>query len=136
MRKIDYIAVHCTATQPTASIVAIQRYWKDILGWKSPGYHYIIEADGKVTNLQPEEKPSNGVKGFNQVSINVSYIGGVDEKGKPKDTRTPAQKSALLTILQQLKTKYPSARIQGHRDFPGVVKACPSFDAKSEYIGL
>lgn len=136
MRDIKYIAVHCTATQPKASIAAILRYWKDNLGWKSPGYHYIIDVYGNITNLQPEEKLSNGVKGYNQISVNVSYIGGVDEKNKAKDTRTDEQKASLLKILKELKTKYPNAKIQGHRDFPGVNKACPSFDAKSEYAGL
>jgi N-acetylmuramoyl-L-alanine amidase len=26
---------------------------------------------------------------------------------------------------------YPNAVVQGHRDFPKVTKACPSFDAKA-----
>lgn len=136
MRDIKYLVVHCTATQPNASIAAIQRYWKDIMGWKSPGYHYIIDSHGNIINLQPEDKISNGVKGFNQVSINISYIGGVDEKNKPKDTRTAEQKAAILSTLKTLKKKYPNAKIQGHRDFPGVNKACPSFDAKTEYAGI
>ena len=40
---------------------------------------------------------------------------------------------ALIKLLNELRAKYPKAIIQGHRDFPGVNKACPSFDAKSEY---
>jgi N-acetylmuramoyl-L-alanine amidase len=136
MRSIKYIAVHCTATAQTATIEAIQNYWREHLGWQTPGYHFIIKADGALVNLLPIEKVSNGVKGFNSETINISYIGGIDKKGVPKDTRTIAQKEILLDILKVLKGKFPSAIIQGHRDFPNVKKACPSFDAKTEYKNL
>lgn len=130
MRKINYIVLHCTATQPEAKVEAIQRFWREQLGWKSPGYHYVIEASGKVHNLQPEDKPSNGVAGYNANSIHISYIGGIDKDGKPKDTRTDEQKQATITLLHQLRGRYPKAVIQGHRDFPNVKKACPSFEVK------
>ena len=133
MRTIKFLAVHCTATSQTASISAIQSYWKNQLGWKMPGYHFIIKADGETVNLLAIDQVSNGVKGFNSVSINVSYVGGVNAKAEPLDTRTPAQKIAMLKLLKELKQKFPTAIIQGHRDFPNVAKACPSFDAKKEY---
>ena len=136
MRFIKYIAVHCTATSQQTSISAIQSYWRTQLGWKMPGYHFIIQPDGKVVTLLPIDQVSNGVKGFNSETINVSYIGGVDAGNKPKDNRTSQQKASLLTLLKDLKTKFPKAIIQGHRDFPGVVKACPSFNAKQEYKNL
>lgn len=136
MRNIKYIAVHCTATAQTATVSAIQNYWKKNLGWKMPGYHFMIKPDGEAINLLSIEQISNGVKGFNSVSINISYIGGVDDKGKAIDNRTPAQKETLLKLLKEFKTKYPTAIIQGHLDFPNVVKACPSFNAKSEYKNL
>jgi len=53
---------------------------------------------------------------------------------KPKDTRTSAQKESLVCILEDLKGRYPKAEIIGHRDVSS--KACPSFDAKSEYKTL
>ncbi|MET3035816.1 N-acetylmuramoyl-L-alanine amidase [Chryseobacterium sp. NRRL B-14859] len=136
MRKINYLVVHCTATQPTAKISSIQNYWKNELKWKSPGYHYIIEANGNVVNLLTIDKISNGVANWNSQIINISYVGGIDSKGNPKDTRTPEQKASILKLLKQLKQKFPNAKIQGHRDFPKVHKACPSFDAKTEYQNI
>lgn len=136
MRDINYIAVHCTATQPNASIEAIKKYWKETLKWKQVGYHYIIKADGEIVNLLDIATPSNGVAGWNSQIINVCYIGGIDKKGFPKDTRTEAQKNSLIDILTKLKKQFPKAIIQGHRNFPKVSKACPSFDAKSEYKNL
>ena len=136
MREIKYLAVHCTAAPQTTSVESIQKYWKTQLGWKMPGYHFIIKPNGEVVQLLEIEKVSNGVKGFNSVSINISYIGGVDSQNKPIDNRTEAQKKALLDLLRKLKKQFPKAIIQGHRDFPDVKKACPSFNAKTEYKHL
>ena len=133
MRQIKYLAVHCTATSQKTSISAIQSYWKNQLGWKMPGYHFIDMPDGEIVSLLPIEQVSNGVAGFNSVLINIAYLGGVDAKNVPQDTRTPQQKASLLKLLKELKQKFPTATIQGHRDFPKVKKACPSFDAKNEY---
>lgn len=132
MRSIKYIVLHCTATPQTATIQSIQNYWRNTLGWKSPGYHYIIKPDGEVVNLQPIEKVSNGVAGYNSNSIHISYIGGVDSKGRPWDNRTAEQKREQLRLLVVLKKRFPDAEIKGHRDFlvPGSAKwkDCPSFD--------
>lgn len=141
MRTIKYIVVHCTATPQTATVSSIQNYWKNTLKWAMPGYHFMIKPDGEIVQLLEIEKISNGVKGFNSVSINVSYIGGCEPSGQskqmiPVDNRTPAQKASLMHLLKELKQKFPKAIIQGHRDFPNVKKACPSFNAKEEYKNL
>ena len=136
MRKIKYIAVHCTATPQTTSIDSIKNYWKTNLGWKMPGYHFIIKPDGEAVKLLSVDEVSNGVKGFNSETINISYIGGVDKAGNPIDNRTEAQKATLLKLLKEFRAKFPNAVIQGHRDFPNVKKACPSFNAKIEYENI
>lgn len=136
MREIKYLVVHCTATSQGAKVSSIINYWKNNLGWKSPGYHILIEPNGTKNRLQNDNLSTNGVKNYNYCSLHVSYIGGVGEHGKPSDNRTNEQKIALLEVLKEWKAKYPEAIIQGHRDFNGVVKACPSFDAKTEYASL
>lgn len=136
MRTINYIVIHCTATQPDVKIESIKRYWRENLKWKNPGYHYMIKADGKTVNILPIDQISNGVAGWNSQIINISYIGGIDKNGNPKDTRTEEQKKSIVKLLRELKSTFPKAKIQGHRDFPNVHKACPSFDAKKEYAGL
>ena len=138
MRKIDYIVIHCTATPQTTKIQSIRNYWKNVLKWKSVGYHYIVEANGKVTQLSDIASPTNGVAGYNTKSIHISYIGGVDKQGKPVDNRTDAQKKLLIDIIKKVRNEVVIQQrffpiIQGHTDFPGVSKACPCFDAKEEY---
>lgn len=137
-RSIKYIAIHCTATQPSATVAAIQRYWKDSLGWKSPGYHLLIETNGTIHRLLPFDSVANGVRGFNNHSVHISYIGGVSKEGKPVDNRTAAQKSAILLCIKEVIewSENKCLIIQGHRDFPNQNKACPCFDAKAEYRGI
>ena len=132
MRDIKYIVIHCTATQPNTKKESILNYWKNTLKWKSVGYHRLIDANGVIHELAKYEQVTNGVKGYNSNSIHFSYVGGVDEFNNPKDTRTLKQKESLLYLIKQAKKQFPNAIVQGHRDF-GANKACPSFDAKSEY---
>ena len=143
MRTIKYIAVHCTASSQLATVKELLLEFQR-RGWKNPGYHYV-GADGTITQLLDEEGVSNGVRGYNSVLVNVAYIGGIDTEGKAVDNRTPEQKASLLKLLGMLHKKYPTATIQGHRDFSpdlnrnGIIepnefiKACPCFDAKKEY---
>lgn len=141
MRRIDKIIVHCSAGNINNSAADIVSFHTRPVknggrGWTTPGYHYFVEKTGKVVNIVPEERISNGVAGFNAHAINVCYAGGVDQRtfSIPEDTRTPQQKEALVDLLKTLRVKYPNARIYGHRDF--APKACPSFDAKKEYADL
>jgi N-acetylmuramoyl-L-alanine amidase len=136
MRKINFIVIHCTATPQDTRPEAIQQYWKETLKWKSPGYHYLIAPSGNVMQLATEDRICNGVAGYNANSIHVSYIGGVDADNKPADNRTVAQREAMRALVLRLKQQYPQARVQGHRDFPFVKKACPSFDARKEFNDL
>lgn len=132
-RKIDYIVIHCTATEQGATVGAIQNYWKNTLGWKSPGYHVLIDSNGTANYLQSFDSPTNGVKGFNSNSIHISYIGGKDF-----DDRTDMQKQVILRVIKEaLEYSMPHIPIiQGHRDFRDVKKACPQFNAKDEYKHL
>lgn len=130
MREIKYIVIHTTATPQSATVSAILKYWREVRGWRSPGYHYIIDAAGKIHDIWPIDKISNGVAGFNKNSIHVCYIGGVDRKKKAIDNRTPAQKKSMVKIVSELTEQFPEAEVLGHRDFPNVKKACPCFDAR------
>ncbi len=131
MRSIKYIVVHCTATPQSTTIESIKNYWRNDLGWSNVGYHYMIQADGTIVQIADESLITNGVRGYNKNSIHVCWIGG-----QIKDNRTKQQREALIRKLSELKAKYPQATIQGHRDFPRVTKACPQFDAKTEYKNL
>ena len=138
MRKIDTIVVHCTATPEgrAVSVADITRWHKE-KGWATIGYHWVVGLNGEVWPGRPEAQIGAHAVGANQSSIGIVYAGGLDKLAKnAKDTRTPAQKAALLRILKELKARYPGAKVIGHRDVPETKKACPSFDAKAEYATI
>ena len=105
-------------------------------GWACCGYHWVIYQDGSIHPGRPEKYAGAHVKHYNQHAIGVCYIGGMDDRGRDADTRTPEQKAALWFLLKDLKEAYPQAKIVGHRDFPHVAKTCPLFDAQKEYASL
>ena len=138
MRRISHIVVHCAATpEGRAHSVEDIRRWHRQRGWKDIGYHWVVLLDGSVQPGRPEHQAGAHVAGRNTHSIGVVYVGGVAKDSlQPKDTRNARQKAALRRLLKNLKHKYPQALIMGHRDFRGVAKACPSFDAVNEYAAL
>ena len=132
MRDIQRIFIHCTAGSQKQTLKDLLNEFK-AKGWSNPGYHYVVFPNGKVEQLLSEDKVSNGVQGYNSTSINVAYVGGINQYGKPEDNRTDAQKLALGNLLKELKTRYPNAHIMGHRDIWGKDKSkwkkmCPCYD--------
>ena len=132
MRKINLIVVHCSATRCN------QRFTVEMLKvchnarfhGKGVGYHYYIEKDGQVFQTRDEAEEGIHARHYNAHSIGICYEGGLDEKGKAADTRTPAQRAALIALLRSLKVDYPDAKILGHCELEGVHKDCPSFDCQ------
>ncbi len=138
-RAITSIAIHCAATPEGKPFFAADiRSWHKRQGWSDIGYHFVIDLDGTIEVGRPLALAGAHVQGHNARSIGICYVGGVAADGKqtPKDTRTPAQKAALLMLLRELTGRFPGAEIKGHRDYPNVAKACPSFDARAEYKAM
>ena len=131
MRRIDYIAVHCAATKASMDIGAsdIRRWHKD-RGWSDIGYHYVIRRDGTLEEGRPLERAGTHGKNFNNNSIGICMVGGLDKSGEPENNFTDDQFTTLRLLLHNLHARFPEAEILGHRDFPRVAKACPCFDVK------
>ncbi len=148
MTKIARLVIHCTATAEGREVKASDiRRWHCSpkpagRGWRQAGYTDMIHLDGRVerlvrnnedANVDPWEV-TNGAKGYNATSRHIVYVGGCAADGKtPRDTRTPAQKAALLAYVKDFHKRFPWAEVCGHRDLPGVAKACPCFDVRKEY---
>ena len=128
MREINLIVVHCSATRAdrdfTENDLEVCHRHR---GFNGAGYHFYIRKNGDIKNTRPLEKPGAHALGYNAHSIGICYEGGLDESGKTADTRTPEQKERLRELLWKLHTLFPHAFIVGHRDLPGVKKACPCF---------
>jgi len=138
-KTTTHLVIHCTATPEGRDVTAkdVDRMHRQ-RGFNGIGYHFIVRLDGTVEPGRPVDAIGAHVEGQNSTSIGISYVGGVDANDikLAKDTRTDAQKRALRALLLDLVSKYPDVEILGHRDFPGVKKACPCFDAKADYADI
>lgn len=132
--EVKFLAVHCSATSPKMDIGVneIDR-WHRAKGFIKIGYHFVIRRDGTTELGRPLTERGAHVEDFNHCSVGICMVGGVDETKlmKPQNNFTPAQLKTLQLLLFALTKEYPTAIVQGHRDFPNVAKACPSFDVKS-----
>lgn len=151
---VDAIVIHCTATREGIDFRAsdIDRWHKE-RGFGKIGYHYLIDLNGTIEKGRPDNEVgahanTKGLSGksYNYHSIGISYVGGVDKNGKPKDTRTDAQKESMMKLVFELMDKFPNVKeVIGHRDTsPDLngdgkitekewVKQCPSFDVRAEF---
>lgn len=148
---VEYLTFHCSASKPAA---ALKQTAADIdamhkaRGFNKIGYHYFVRYDGTIEKGRPDIQVGAHVQGHNTGNLGVCYAGGLDENGKPKDTRSPQQKAALRNLAGVLMSKYPNLRLpgrmKGHRDWSpdldhdGVIekhewlKDCPCFDVATE----
>lgn len=132
---VQYLIVHCSATNPSIDVgVKEINQWHKNKGWSEIGYHIVIRRKpgpyGGLIEYGTRTFMESGahVKGYNSVSLGICLVGGVDENNKPENNFTEAQFGALCKTITFLSSIFPKAKIQGHRDFPDVKKACPCFD--------
>ena len=136
--SVSYIIIHCTATRETQDYTPEQLKHDHLArGFIDVGYHFYIRKDGTITQHRRLNEVGAHCRPFNRCSIGICYEGGLDAKGKPKDTRTIAQRGSLVKLLIELKQKFPKAAIRGHNEMPGAtIKECPCFRPSTEFAYL
>jgi N-acetylmuramoyl-L-alanine amidase len=132
MRQINELIWHCSAT-PEGRHVTVKtiRKWHTDKGWSDIGYHKVVYLDGSVHDGRPMGKIGAHVKGHNTGTIGYCYIGGVAKDAKTaKDTRTPAQKSAMARLTAEAIKNLGVTKVTGHNEYAN--KACPSFNVQTD----
>ena len=142
-RKIELIVLHCSDTRPSQdfTIENLITSHKNAGFGDMPGYHFYVRRDGHLYYCRPITMKGCHVAGYNTISIGVCSEGGHRDDAPPlahkyEDNRTAEQLVVLHDLLTCLHEMFPSAKILGHRDLPGVKKACPCYDAEKEYAYL
>ncbi|RJF92980.1 N-acetylmuramoyl-L-alanine amidase [Sphingomonas cavernae] len=126
--KIHSLTIHCAATPEGRDVKAatISKWDQEKFGQTS--YHHVVELDGTAVRTLSDDQRGAHTGGANTGNIGICYVGGVDAKMNAKDTRTAAQRATLARLVREYRERYPGIIVRGHRDWPGVKKACPSFD--------
>lgn len=131
--KTNWIVLHCSATRASQVNIGAKdiRKWHKDKGWADIGYHFVIKRDGKLEKGRALDVVGAHVEGHNLDSVGICLVGGLNDKSfKPENNFTAAQWTTLKTLVADLVKRYPKAKVLGHRDFKGVQKACPCFDAR------
>ena len=133
--SVRFLVLHCSATRCNQdySVLQLMRDHK-ARGFRTIGYHFYIRKDGTMTQHRKLLEVGAHCRPYNRCSIGICYEGGLDEHGKPCDTRTEAQTERIVELLYKLHKLFPKAKVVGHRDLPGTTpKACPCLDAHAVF---
>lgn len=76
---------------------------------------FMVDRDGTIYRLMPENWMARHVIGLNYSSIGIENIGGKDNK---TEDLTPAQRQANIDLVFYLKAKYPTIEyLVGHHEY-------------------
>ena len=133
--SVRFLVLHCSATRCNQdySVEQMRRDHK-ARGFYDIGYHFYIRKDGTMSQHRKLLEVGAHARPYNRCSIGICYEGGLDEHGKPCDTRTPEQTERIGDVLKRLHKLFPKAKIVGHRDLLGTTpKECPCLDTHAVF---
>ncbi len=134
------IIIHATATRPEwmarkplAAKIAEITSWHKQRGFRTIGYHWIIDRTGETLPGRPETEQGAHVKGHNRNTLGVSLVGGFGGAATDKfdDHFTVKQRTALENLIADIQTRHNITKLSGHNEYAN--KGCPCFDARSEF---
>ncbi len=77
--------------------------------------HFLVDRDGTIYQLMPDNWMARHVIGLNYSSIGIENVGGEANK---KEDLTPAQLRANIRLVKYLKAKYPTIKhVIGHYEY-------------------
>jgi len=106
---ITHIVVHHSASKPETTLEEITS-WHIQRGFKGVGYHKVITDDGIIHVGRQENVVPASVQGKNKGTLTVCLTGNFE-----RDVPTQWQLISLQLQIQEWKTKFPNAKVVGHR---------------------
>lgn len=77
--------------------------------------HFLVDRNGTIFQLMPDNWMARHVIGLNYSSIGIENVGG---EGNTKEDLTQAQVQANIDLIKYLKVKYPSIEyLVGHHEY-------------------
>ena len=82
--------------------------------------HYLVDRDGTIYQLMPDDEMARHVIGLNYSSIGIENVGG---SNNVKEDLTPAQIHSNIALVRYLKQKYPGIKyLIGHLEYQKMQK--------------
>lgn len=123
--EITHIAWHYSGVARATKrfITAHESWWRNGRGWTRGGYHFYIDADGKIYQNYNYETVSNGVGNNNSYIVNICVEAGSGTDYSDEQIR--AREWLTRKIMADL--SIPASNVLGHKEFPKQTTACPGY---------
>ena len=121
VKEVKGVVWHHTATKsndPQARITSIAKYHTAVRGWPAIAYHYAIDEDGVVYQMNDVTRRSNHAEGYNKSTISVALIGNYQE-----GAMSAKMESSAIRLNEWLRGQYKLEFAWLHKDTKAT--ACP-----------
>lgn len=123
-RTLRSIVVHHSDFLEPAGPLGIKQYHLEVSGFADIGYHFVIEPDGTVYEGRSLERMGahagvarEATRGHRDRDPDWGAIGIVLDGYFGEDLPPPAQREALLGLIDHLRARFPRIeRVIGHRE--------------------
>ena len=128
-KETNYIIIHSTNTKPNVDLSA-----RDIdethrkRGLLKIGYHCVIKRDGTIEVGRPFNEIGAHVQEYDNQSIGICIIGGLNTRGVVAPDYSAQQQKALYVLIKTLTYMYKDAKVIGHNKLEKT--DCPAFDVE------
>jgi N-acetylmuramoyl-L-alanine amidase len=127
--RVNKLVVHHSASPRATTTRDIIEGWHLQRGFRSIGYHKVIEGDGAIKDGRSEEQMGAHTRGANANSLGICVVGNFEH-----EEPTQEQISSLISVLDTWckKHKLTGRDIYGHGEVPGgtTATACPGKNLK------
>lgn len=118
------IVVHHSDFLEPPGPLGIKDYHLDVSGFGDIGYHFVIEPDGTIYQGRPLERSGahagvtrEATRGRRELDPDWGAIGIVLDGYFGEELPPPAQREALLALIDDLRARFPKIeRVIGHRE--------------------
>ncbi len=135
MLPIKYITIHHDGMNPfhgtgaaecAARVELIRRAHRN-RGWGDIGYHFAIDASGRVWEGRPLNWQGAHVKDYNEGNIGILVMGNFEQQHP-----SSAQISSMQGLVKKIRRKYgiPVTRVKTHREWASTL--CPGRNLQSQ----
>lgn len=88
------------------------------------GAHYLVDRDGRIERLAPEDRVVRHCIGLNHVAIGIENVGGGEQW-----PLTEAQVAANVALVESIASRWSIERVIGHSEYR-TLEGTPLFEEK------
>ena len=102
LSQLSRIVVHHSASPRETTTAALIDGWHRAREWDGIGYHYVIEADGRIVPGRPLDVVGAHVAGQNQLSVGICVVGDNTRSGEEWSGPQSRALGVLVTALDNV----------------------------------